>query len=110
MNKPYLEICLLIGAFVLPPVILYSEMVSAQFSLHLLGSIPVLAVVLYLKLANVSPRKLGLYLTFASIREILPRTLVLVAGGLFFLAIFPWLLGYPRSLYLEIDLQRFSDR
>lgn len=97
------EVWLLFIAFILPSLLLYSNVVPRAFFFLTLGGFPAVVLVIYIAVNRVSPRKLGISLELASISKILPSTLVLLLLGLIFLALLPWILDRPRSLYLELD-------
>ncbi|NER81668.1 MAG: CPBP family intramembrane metalloprotease [Leptolyngbya sp. SIO1D8] len=102
-DKLKLEIWLLFIAFCLPSLLLYLEFLPRPFFFHTLGGFPFVVMVIYIFINRITPRKLGLSLELSSIRKLLPSTLLLLLLGWVFLALFPWLLGRPRPLYLELD-------
>ena len=103
LGKLKLEIWLLLIAFVLPSLLLYFDFLPRKFFFLTLGGFPLICMVIYVSIKGISPRQLGLSLKFASIRQILPSTLFLLMLGWLFLALLPWMLGNPRSLYLDLD-------
>ncbi|MBE7382380.1 MAG: CPBP family intramembrane metalloprotease [Leptolyngbya sp. SIO1E4] len=102
-DKLTLEIWLLFIGFCLPSLLLYSNLLPRPFFFPVLGGFPFVVMVLYIFINRISPRKLGLSIDLPSIRKILPPTLRLLLLGGLFLALLPWVLGRPRSLYLELD-------
>ncbi|MFP5271807.1 CPBP family intramembrane glutamic endopeptidase [Coleofasciculus sp.] len=95
------ELWLLFIAFVIPSLLLYSGFLPRQFLFLTLGGFPTVVMMIYVSINRVAPHKLGLSLELSSVREILPSTLFLLLLGWIFLALLPWFLGSPRSLYLE---------
>ena len=103
VNKLKPEIGLLFIAFILPSLLLYSDFLPRQFFFLTLGGFPAVVMTIYMALNKIAPHRLGLSLNLASVHEILPSTLCLLFLGWICLALLPWLLGHPRSLYLELS-------
>lgn len=90
-------------AFILPPLILAFITVTNIASYWIIGGLTTVTVATYLVITKTPITTLGFKLKWKSVLSILPGTLSIAIVQLLLLAIFPWLWGRFRPLYLDID-------
>ena len=102
ISEKILAALFLIAGFILPPVLLYYDLVPPRYLAPLLGGVPLLCLSAYLMLFRPPLKDLGFSITLRSIKQILPMTLLILLGELFLFALIPLLLGAFRPLYLDL--------